>query len=172
MSMSTVVRRGCSIGGPIVGDDGVPRFTVGITTSNADIVDSGSVKTTPVNPGGLPLYRNGRVIGGRRCHRCDLSRTTPARLPVRSIPLGARTSGGEGMGDNQSCVELRRAVAVSSRHRPGQTSDAGNVVRSVRVRRRQSLHGRFWPQSWWQSHLWIANRHCLVSGERPALQSS
>jgi uncharacterized protein GlcG (DUF336 family) len=56
--------RGCAIGGPILDRGGTPNFRAGITTGKADLFDTGRLLDVPVNPGGLPLYRDGRVIGG------------------------------------------------------------------------------------------------------------
>jgi uncharacterized protein GlcG (DUF336 family) len=56
--------QGCAIGGPIARPSGPPSYAVGITTGKADLFDSGPPLAAPVNPGGLPLYRAGRVIGG------------------------------------------------------------------------------------------------------------
>ena len=59
---------GCAVGGPIRGEDGRTLFSFGITTGKADLRDSanGSIVTYPdsVNPGGVPLYRGGKLIGG------------------------------------------------------------------------------------------------------------
>ena len=38
--------------------------SLGIATGKADVLDSGAPFAPPVNPGGLPLYRQGRLIGG------------------------------------------------------------------------------------------------------------
>ena len=47
-------------------DDGQPLASVGITTGKADVFDAGqaSVTQVPVNPGGIPIYRGGKVVGG------------------------------------------------------------------------------------------------------------
>jgi uncharacterized protein GlcG (DUF336 family) len=58
--------RGCARGGPILDANGQPLSSVGITTGKADVFDSGQSdpSTVPVNPGGIPIYRGGKVIGG------------------------------------------------------------------------------------------------------------
>ena len=58
--------RGCARGGPMVDDRGLPLESVGITTGKADVLDTGqsSQSTVPVNPGGIPIYRDGKVVGG------------------------------------------------------------------------------------------------------------
>ena len=58
--------RGCARGGPMLDDRGEPLTSVGITTGKADVFDSGQgdPSTVPVNPGGLPIYRGGKVVGG------------------------------------------------------------------------------------------------------------
>lgn len=59
--------RGCARGGPILDLDGAPLSSVGITTGKADVRDSGQTSggdAVPVNPGGIPIYRGGKVIGG------------------------------------------------------------------------------------------------------------
>ena len=57
---------GCAGGGPILDDHGEPLSSVGITTGKADVFDTGQSDpaTVPVNPGGIPIYRGGKVIGG------------------------------------------------------------------------------------------------------------
>ena len=47
-------------------DDGQRAASVGITTGKADVFDTGqdSLTHVPVNPGGIPIYRGGKVIGG------------------------------------------------------------------------------------------------------------
>jgi len=58
--------RGCARGGPMLDDHGEPLSSVGITTGKADVFDTGqaSLGAVPVNPGGIPIYRGGKVIGG------------------------------------------------------------------------------------------------------------
>ncbi len=58
--------RGCARGGPMLGADGGALASVGITTGKADVLDSGQddPSSVPVNPGGIPIYRGGKVIGG------------------------------------------------------------------------------------------------------------
>ena len=62
--------RGCAVGGPITGLDGEPIFSLGITTGKPNLLDSpnGFQPTggndEDVNPGGIPLYRGGQLIGG------------------------------------------------------------------------------------------------------------
>ena len=47
-------------------DAGEPLSSVGITTGKADVFDTGQddLNAVPVNPGGIPIYRGGKVIGG------------------------------------------------------------------------------------------------------------
>jgi uncharacterized protein GlcG (DUF336 family) len=58
--------RGCARGGPILDDTGDPLTSVGITTGKADVFDSGQdrLDAVPVNPGGVPIYRGGKLVGG------------------------------------------------------------------------------------------------------------
>ena len=58
--------RGCARGGPMLDDHGEPLSSVGITTGKADVFDTGQdqLGAVPVNPGGIPIYRGGKVIGG------------------------------------------------------------------------------------------------------------
>jgi uncharacterized protein GlcG (DUF336 family) len=58
--------RGCARGGPMLDDAGDELTSVGITTGKADVFDTGqdSLTAVPVNPGGIPIYRGGKVIGG------------------------------------------------------------------------------------------------------------
>ena len=57
--------RGCTRGGPMLDLEGNVLTSVGITTGKADVLDSGqdNLATVPVNPGGIPIYRGGKVIG-------------------------------------------------------------------------------------------------------------
>ena len=58
--------RGCARGGPMLDDHGEPLSSVGITTGKVDVFDTGQDRlgAVPVNPGGIPIYRGGKVIGG------------------------------------------------------------------------------------------------------------
>ena len=58
--------RGCARGGPMLDDEGQPLRSVGITTGKADVFDAGQDRlgAVPVNPGGIPIYRAGKAIGG------------------------------------------------------------------------------------------------------------
>ena len=58
--------RGCARGGPMRDIDGHELTSVGITTGKVDVFDSGSTEllSVPVNPGGIPIYRGGKVVGG------------------------------------------------------------------------------------------------------------
>jgi uncharacterized protein GlcG (DUF336 family) len=58
--------RGCARGGPMLDDEGQPLASVGITTGKADVFDAGQEHpdNVPVNPGGVPVYRGGKVVGG------------------------------------------------------------------------------------------------------------
>lgn len=58
--------RGCARGGPMLDDEGDVLPSVGITTGKADVFDTGqdSLTDVPVNPGGIPIYRGGKVVGG------------------------------------------------------------------------------------------------------------
>lgn len=57
---------GCAKGGPILDDRRQPLTSVGITTGKGDVFDTGqdNPATVPVNPGGMPIYRGGKAIGG------------------------------------------------------------------------------------------------------------
>jgi hypothetical protein len=58
--------RGCARGGPMRDLDGRELTSVGITTGTADVLDSGQTdpSAVPINPGGVPIYRGGKVVGG------------------------------------------------------------------------------------------------------------
>ncbi len=61
--------RGCSVGGPIEASRGQFLSSVGITTGKPNLRDASGLDVAGtgydgVNPGGIPLYRGGRVIGG------------------------------------------------------------------------------------------------------------
>ena len=58
--------RGCARGGPMRDDEELDLASVGITTGKADVFDTGqdSLTQVPVNPGGMPIYRGGKVVGG------------------------------------------------------------------------------------------------------------
>jgi uncharacterized protein GlcG (DUF336 family) len=58
--------RGCARGGPVLDDEGQPLGSVGITTGKADVFDTGQDRpdAVPVNPGGIPIYRGGKLVGG------------------------------------------------------------------------------------------------------------
>jgi uncharacterized protein GlcG (DUF336 family) len=58
--------RGCARGGPMRDERGEPIASVGITTGKIDVFDTGqtSLGAVPVNPGGIPIYRDGKVVGG------------------------------------------------------------------------------------------------------------
>ncbi len=57
---------GCARGGPMRDVDGNELTSVGITTGKVDVFDSGATDllSVPVNPGGIPIYRGGKVVGG------------------------------------------------------------------------------------------------------------
>lgn len=60
---------GCSVGGPIEASRGQFLSSVGITTGKPNLhdesrLDAAGTGYDGVNPGGIPLYRGGRVIGG------------------------------------------------------------------------------------------------------------
>ena len=58
--------RGCARGGPMLDEGGNSLQSVGITTGKADVFDTGQNRlgAVPVDPGGIPIYRGGKVIGG------------------------------------------------------------------------------------------------------------
>ena len=58
--------RGCARGGPMQDDRGEAIASVGITTGKLDVFDTGQARlgAVPVNPGGIPIYRDGKVVGG------------------------------------------------------------------------------------------------------------
>lgn len=58
--------RGCARGGPMRDIHGSELTSVGITTGKVDVFDSGATDllSVPVNPGGIPIYRRGKVVGG------------------------------------------------------------------------------------------------------------
>jgi uncharacterized protein GlcG (DUF336 family) len=55
--------RGCAQGGPILGPNN-QLVPTGITTGKRDLRDTGNGTEDTVNPGGISLYRNGKLIGG------------------------------------------------------------------------------------------------------------
>jgi len=57
---------GCARGGPMTDLNGHDLPSVGITTGKSDVLDSGQSdpSTVPVDPGGIPIYRGGKLIGG------------------------------------------------------------------------------------------------------------
>src|SRR5688572_6458976 len=57
--------RGCARGGPMLDENGQILANVGITTGKADVFDTGQdqLGAVPVNPGGIPIYRGGKVVG-------------------------------------------------------------------------------------------------------------
>ncbi len=61
---------GCAVGGPITGLDGSAITSFGVTTGKPNLLDSPSRfgatggGLEDVNPGGISLYRNGKLIGG------------------------------------------------------------------------------------------------------------
>lgn len=55
---------GCARGGAIFGEDGKPVGSLGITTGKRNILDTDNGNDAAVNPGGIPLYRGGHLIGG------------------------------------------------------------------------------------------------------------
>lgn len=63
-------QRGCAIGGPIRGENGELIYSLGITTGKPNLRDApgeflpSGGNLEGVNPGGVPLYRNGKLIGG------------------------------------------------------------------------------------------------------------
>jgi uncharacterized protein GlcG (DUF336 family) len=56
--------RGCAVGGPIRGENGQLIYGLGITTGKADVRDTGNGTEETINPGGIPLFRAGKLIGG------------------------------------------------------------------------------------------------------------
>jgi uncharacterized protein GlcG (DUF336 family) len=58
--------RGCARGGPMLDEHGDPLPSVGISTGKADVFDAGQdrLNDVPVDPGGIPIYRGGKVVGG------------------------------------------------------------------------------------------------------------
>jgi uncharacterized protein GlcG (DUF336 family) len=63
-------QRGCAVGGPITGEDGSAIFSLGITTGKPNLRDRPGLfeasggNLAGVNPGGIPLYRGRKLIGG------------------------------------------------------------------------------------------------------------
>lgn len=58
--------RGCARGGPMLDEQGNLLASIGITTGKVDVFDTGQANpgAVPVNPGGIPIYRDGKVVGG------------------------------------------------------------------------------------------------------------
>lgn len=55
---------GCAIAGPVLDTNGNPVANLGITTGKYDVFDSKEGLEESVNPGGIPLYRAQKLIGG------------------------------------------------------------------------------------------------------------
>jgi len=66
--------------------------SVGITTGKADLLDSGEPLAAPVNPGGLPLYRQGHVVGG-----VGVAGVSPDRAEFAAAIAAAGTRGQTGI---------------------------------------------------------------------------
>ncbi len=56
--------RGCAVAAPITGEDGRPIYSLGISTGKVDLRDSRNGCEGAVNPGGVPLFRGSKLIGG------------------------------------------------------------------------------------------------------------
>ncbi len=56
--------RGCAVAGAIRGENGQQIDSLGITTGKADLRDTGNGSEATINPGGIPLYRGKKLIGG------------------------------------------------------------------------------------------------------------
>ena len=72
--------RGCAVGGPIAGSDGRPLTSVGVTTGKADLLDTGMPLDVPVNPGGIPIFRDRKVVGG-----VGVAGVTPERAEFAAV---------------------------------------------------------------------------------------
>jgi uncharacterized protein GlcG (DUF336 family) len=87
--------RGCAVGGPIEGQDGSPIYSLGITTGKPNLEDSpnafpatgGGLKD--VDPGGIPLYRGGKLIGG-----IGVAGVPPDRAQYAALVAAAATGRG------------------------------------------------------------------------------
>lgn len=127
---------GCARGGPIVMPDGTTNFQVGITTGKNSVFDRGSPLTVPTNPGGVPLFRNGRVVGGigvagvgaDRAEYAAFVGATAAGLspvPVDPLPLpGAVFIDGLRLPFFGACTTVE-CVTQSLMRRPAGTSPGG-----------------------------------------------
>jgi uncharacterized protein GlcG (DUF336 family) len=96
--------RGCSVGTQESAFTALPRpralqglpcqpadtrgCSAGITTGKANLIDAGGFDAT-VNPGGTPLYRNGRLIGG-----VGVAGVSPERADFAAVSAAAGSGGG------------------------------------------------------------------------------
>ena len=77
---------GCAVGGPITGLDGSSITSFGITTGKPNLLDSPSrfgatgSDIEDVNPGGISLYRNRKLIGGVGVSGVSMDRAQYAAL--------------------------------------------------------------------------------------------
>jgi uncharacterized protein GlcG (DUF336 family) len=79
--------RGCAVAAPIQGEDGKPIFSLGISTGKTDLRDSRNGWEGAINPGGVPLYRGSKLIGGVGVAGVSFDRAEYAAL------LGAAANG-------------------------------------------------------------------------------
>src|SRR5438445_7200515 len=79
--------RGCAVAAPIKGEDGQLIYSLGISTGKVDLRDSRNGWEGAINPGGVPLYRGSKLIGGVGVTGVSFERAEYAAL------LGAVTNG-------------------------------------------------------------------------------
>ena len=162
-------RRGCSIGGPILDEQGIPLQSVGITTGKANLRDrdpAGNVEAG-VNPGGIPLFRASQVIGaigvaGVSTDRAEYVATLAAATTGRGIgfpsalpPPGAVFIDGIRLPFFRGCRTIDCIVAALSVPPPG--SAPGSLGQG------QIVHGPFGGQQALEGYL-IGPRASTVGG--------
>lgn len=135
---------GCAVGGPITGLDGSPITSFGVTTGKPNLLDSPSRFDATgggledVNPGGISLYRNGKLIGGVGVAGVPPDRSQYAALvaaagngrgitaaidfPNRLPPPGAIFIDGIRLPFYGSCGTNLRCIQAAADNRPSGTS--------------------------------------------------
>lgn len=131
---------GCARGGPIRDDNREPLESVGINTGKADVFDSGQTgggALVPVNPGGIPIYRGGKVIGGIGVTG------VPPNLAEYAATLGA-AGAGRGM-DFSEPLGTPGAVIIDGLRLPffGTCTTVTCIRQSLMTRPAGSAPGRF-----------------------------
>ena len=131
---------GCARGGPMLDDNRAPLESVGINTGKADVFDTGQTSgaaSVPVNPGGIPIYRGGKIVGG-----IGVSGVSPA-LAEYAATLGA-AGAGRGL-DFSEPLGAPGAVVVDGLRLPffGTCTTISCIRQSLTSRPAGSFPGRF-----------------------------